>query len=32
MNKNYLEELILKRYNAAIIKEILVTNTRNLES
>ena len=32
MDKNYLKELILKRYNTAIIKGALVTNTRSLES
>ena len=32
MDENYLEELILKRYNIAIIKEVLVINTRSLEA
>ena len=32
MDKNYLEELILKRYNITIIKEALVLNRRNLEN
>ena len=32
MDKNYLEELILKRYNIVIIKEALVINTKDLEN
>ena len=31
MDKNYLEELILKRYNITIIKEVLVLDKRSLE-
>ncbi len=32
MDKNYLEELILKRYDINIIKEVLVINTKSLEN
>ena len=31
MDKNYLEELILKRYNITIIKEALILNRRDLK-
>ena len=32
MDKNYLEELILKRYNIAIIKDVLVINIKSLKN
>ena len=31
MDENYLEELILKRYNITIIKEVLVLDQKSLE-